>query len=1145
MSPVVRRVAVRPLALLAAIGVALVVPISSPTPSFGATAPVSVTFAFTGGEQYFVAPQNLVGAVSFTVVGGSGGIGATVGNGATQSDAGAALSGQLSMTPGEQLGVWVGAGGESPYSTASPQTGGPPGVTYGAALGQYNGGSGGNSSYGAGGGGGAASVLSDVSGASAYVVAGGGGGGGGAGTGLCSGAGIAGGDGGSGAFPIGGAGATGAGGLTGGGGGGGGSGGVTGSSPLGGAGGAGGVGAVPGQSGVAGGTAQSPGGMGGVGRGADACSNQGGGGGGGGGGAGPGGGGGSGASGGGGGGGGAGGSFADTSVVSGLTTLGSGFGPSHSGSIVLSYSLGTAPVFLGANAATIAPGQPASVSIAATGVPAPTLVETGPLPYGLSFGDLGSGVATLSGTPASGSSGTYHLTVVATNSSGATRLAFTLVVRAPPGYLGEVAIVAGTGASGVAGAPGPASSATLGGPDAVAVDSSGDVAIADTAGNDVDFVPSRSGTYFGTPMLAGDLYRIAGTGVAGYAGDGAAGPGAKFSSPGGVAFDGAGDVIVADTANNRVRVIAAVNGSVFGQQVLAGDVYTVAGTGAPGFAGDAGSAPLGEFTAPTGLALDAEGDLFIADTGNDAVRVVAAVNGNIFGHQVDAGDLYTVAGTGVPGLASDGASAAGAPLDAPSALAVDPRGDLFIADSGNSVVRVVSPSTGTVLGQSVVAGELFTVAGTPSVAGDAGNGGAATAALLDGPSGIATDASGDLFLTDGPEGDVREVPASTGTNFGLELSAGSVFQVASGLTGPAGLATDPSGALYVSTRSGAAVDVVGTAPVVGVPAPTPFTAQAPGQLAVVASGKPAPQLSETGALPPGLAFDPATGMVLGTPALGGAGSYPVTFRASNGIGTPAFASVLVTVAPAPTSLALRLVGAVVTATLAPPDPGATLSFADRGGSIPGCGSVPVDPSTGAASCPIANTVGSGGDAVSVQFAGDSQYLPVSASVPLALTPALSTPTPAAGAATVSKASVASSSRYRLTVRVAGTLRLSSRCATGVGALVRSSAHGRLDSVGLDAQCAAAAGSLQLRGVVLVTTLAIRRRDASGRLVVVRKRVAKGSLLLDWPARGLRSWFAADSVSGVGVTVSGAAHGSVGGRALALDWRIAPIPASNA
>jgi hypothetical protein len=148
--------------------------------------------------------------------------------------------------------------------------------------------------------------------------------------------------------------------------------------------------------------------------------------------------------------------------------------------------------------------------------------------------------------------------------------------------------------------------------------------------------------------------------------------------------------VTADSKNNRIRVVAASPGTFYGQAMTAGDIYTVAGDGTYGFAGDGGPATAAEMRDPTGVTVDGSGNLLISDSLNQRVRLVAVTTGTYYGTAVTGGDIVTVAGNGVAGFLGDSHRASSAELNSPQATAVDGSGNLLIADTGNGRVREVS-----------------------------------------------------------------------------------------------------------------------------------------------------------------------------------------------------------------------------------------------------------------------------------------------------------------------------------------------------------------------------------------------------------------------------------------------------------------------
>ena len=287
---------------------------------------------------------------------------------------------------------------------------------------------------------------------------------------------------------------------------------------------------------------------------------------------------------------------------------------------------------------------------------------------------------------------------------------------------GIITTVAGNGAGFFAGDGGPATSASLGGPAGVAVDTSGNLFIADQSNNLIRRV-SASGII---TTVAGNVAFANRGSLGGFSGDGGPATSAQVAAPG-VAVDASGNLFIADTNNNRIRKVWA-----------SGIITTVAGNGAQGFAGDGGPATSASLYNPNGVAVDASGNLFIADELNQRIRKVSA-----------GGIITTVAGSGVIGIiaggfSGDGGAATSALLTRPAGVVVDTSGNLFIADSLNNRIRKVSAS-----------GVITTVAGGGT--GGLGDGGPATLAVLGEPVGIALDASGNLFIADSGNERIRKV----------------------------------------------------------------------------------------------------------------------------------------------------------------------------------------------------------------------------------------------------------------------------------------------------------------------------------------------------------------------------------------------------
>ena len=323
---------------------------------------------------------------------------------------------------------------------------------------------------------------------------------------------------------------------------------------------------------------------------------------------------------------------------------------------------------------------------------------------------------------------------------------------------GNIYTVAGTGKRD-SGAPAfvrsgiPATKALIT-PDGVALDRAGNLVISEPRGLRV--VPVKTGTWYGLAMKAGDIYTVAGNGGVGFSGDGGPATAAEFFDPRAVVADAAGNLVIADSGNGRLRVLAARTGMFYGVPMTAGDIYTVAGAGSS--LGDGGPAITAGLSEPAGVALDAAGNVLIADPGHFRVRVIAVTTGTFYGRAMTANDIYTVAGGGTsnPG---DGGPATAAELFAPLGVAVDGHGNLVIADVGDAVdnprVRVVAAATGTFYAQAMTAGDIYTVAGG-NPGGFSGDGGPATSAQLSSPAAVAEDGA-NLLIADSGNNRIREV----------------------------------------------------------------------------------------------------------------------------------------------------------------------------------------------------------------------------------------------------------------------------------------------------------------------------------------------------------------------------------------------------
>jgi sugar lactone lactonase YvrE len=278
---------------------------------------------------------------------------------------------------------------------------------------------------------------------------------------------------------------------------------------------------------------------------------------------------------------------------------------------------------------------------------------------------------------------------------------------------GKITTVAGNGRYGETGDGGPATRASLNFVVGLAVDRAGNLYIADPAEDDANYRVRKV-------SANGTITTFAGGGGPGFSGDGGPAASSRLKAPTAVALDGAGNVYIADTGNGRVRKVG-----------LDGKISTYAGNGQTGFSGDGGPATSAAVT-PIGLAADAGGDLFISDTSSRVRKIDPS------------GTITTIAGNGHSGFSGDGGPATAAKLHDPRGLAVDSAGNVYIADSLNHRVRKVAPS-----------GTITTVAGgRPPYTGEYGP---AISARLKAPTGVAVDRKGELYIADPLDNKIRRV----------------------------------------------------------------------------------------------------------------------------------------------------------------------------------------------------------------------------------------------------------------------------------------------------------------------------------------------------------------------------------------------------
>jgi trimeric autotransporter adhesin len=334
-----------------------------------------------------------------------------------------------------------------------------------------------------------------------------------------------------------------------------------------------------------------------------------------------------------------------------------------------------------------------------------------------------------------------------------------LMFSAVNAQLLRIKTIAGNGDQGYDGDGNSAVAATLSGPLGVAVDAAGNVYIQDF----YNFRVRKVNT-------AGIITTVAGTGLPGFTGDGSIGSSAKLT-PYGIAVDKHFNLFISDPTYSVVRKVDSL-----------GIITTIAGNKTYGFAGDGGAATAATLASPYGLTVDGAGNLYIADAGKHVIRKVNA-----------AGKISTVAGVDtLVGYAGDGAAATLARLDSPFAVAVDRKGNLYISDHKNNVIRKVD-----------TAHNISTYAGVAGVYNNSGDGGPATAANLNAPQGIAVDTFGNLYIADAENNVIRKVDTNgiitTVVGDGsLGFGGDKGYAISANLHNPYGVAVDVYGDIYIA-----------------------------------------------------------------------------------------------------------------------------------------------------------------------------------------------------------------------------------------------------------------------------------------------------------------------------------------------------------
>lgn len=316
----------------------------------------------------------------------------------------------------------------------------------------------------------------------------------------------------------------------------------------------------------------------------------------------------------------------------------------------------------------------------------------------------------------------------------------------------------GVGTGTYTGDGGPATDAGMDGPSGVTMDRAGNLYITEFNNHVVRKVSTT-----------GIISTIAGTGTNGYNGDGIPATAARLYRAADVVIDDSGKVYIADGSNYRVRRIE-----------LNDTISTYAGNGTTGFSGDGGSATMAQLSVTYGIVMDKNGNLYIANQSTQRIRKVTP-----------GGIISTIAGNGSTAYTGDGGPATNAGIYNPHGMAIDRKGNLYVAEIQHNCIRKIDTF-----------GIITTVAGT-GVFGYSGDGGAATAATLRGPNGVAVDTIGNLYIADCSSHRIRKVDtfgiittfAGNGTNgFGGDGGAASAAM----LSYPVHVYIDSAGAIYVT-----------------------------------------------------------------------------------------------------------------------------------------------------------------------------------------------------------------------------------------------------------------------------------------------------------------------------------------------------------
>ncbi len=453
-------------------------------------------------------------------------------------------------------------------------------------------------------------------------------------------------------------------------------------------------------------------------------------------------------------------------------------------------------------------------------------------------------------------------------------------------YAQLIQTVAGNGSPGYGGDGATASTSTVNGPFGLAVDKQGNLYIADTNNSRIRVVNRGSTpvTIANVTIAPGNIATVAGNGNPGFTGDGGQATNAQIHNPSSVAVDNAGNIYFVDLYNYRVRKVDTT-----------GVITTIVGTGGSSYSGN-GLATAASLS-PNGVAVDKNGNVYIADTYNNAIRTVNMGSSpiTIANVTIQPGYIATVAGNGIFGSTGDGGPALNAEFSNPYGVAVDNAGNVYICDTYNRRIRVVNSGATpiTIANVTIQPGTVQTIAGDGTYGHK--DGVIATSAEFADPDGVAVDTAGNIYIADLENYAIHLINNSTGL---IITIAGTGVYGYNGDNIPAKgaylaytrqLCVDSAGNVYFADEPNQRIREVPVNTItraISSSATEGFIVGTPSSFAITANYWPTPALSISGTLPSGITFTDnrnGTATLAGTPGGNTAGTYNLTVTANNGL----------------------------------------------------------------------------------------------------------------------------------------------------------------------------------------------------------------------------------------------------------------------